>query len=104
MTPLRQQHSQQQPVALLVATLLLPKAAATGSQLRQLLRTLMTICELGKEWGDPQASVVEAYGPDSELNSYLIVTSSCAYSRAAPYPLGVRFSRTASAPRGGNPA
>jgi len=27
--------SQQQPVALLVATLLLPKAAATGSQLRQ---------------------------------------------------------------------
>ena len=35
MTPLRQQHSQQQPVALLVATLLLPKAAATGSQLRQ---------------------------------------------------------------------
>ena len=36
MTPLTQQHSQQQPVALLVATLLLPKAAATGSQLRQL--------------------------------------------------------------------
>jgi hypothetical protein len=32
---LRQQHSQQQPVALLVTTLLLPKAVAAGSQLRQ---------------------------------------------------------------------
>jgi hypothetical protein len=34
-TPLNQQHSQQQPVAPLAAPLLLPKAAATGSQLRQ---------------------------------------------------------------------
>jgi len=34
-TPLRQQHSQQQPIALLLATVLLPKAAAAGSQLRQ---------------------------------------------------------------------
>ena len=32
---LRLQHSQQQPVALLVTTLLLPKAVAAGSQLRQ---------------------------------------------------------------------
>ena len=58
-TPLRQQHSQQQPVAPLVRNNL--KTARRSRMSDALLRTLMTICTLGKEWADPTKIPVDKY-------------------------------------------